>query len=166
MALSKADPAISEKLMWATYAVGAAGVFISLYFLGSGDRAASAAWVAALAVGGSGIISFFRHSVFHRSDAARMGWDLGRRNDFQIEVGFANLAWGVVGIAAWALSWGMKAEGTVTIVFGLYLLLAAGLHLSNVAKPLDEGGKRYGPIINLTVFAVLLLIPGVAAVLA
>lgn len=161
-----ADPGVSQKLMWATYLVGAGGVFVSLYYLGSGDRAASAAWVSALAVGGSGIISFVRHSVFHRSDAVRMGWDLGRRNDFQIEVGFANLAWGLAGVAAWALSWGTKAQGAVTIVFGLYLLFAAVLHVSNVAKPAEEGGRRYGPIISLTMFSIMLLIPGVAAVTA
>ena len=34
--------------------------------------------------------AFVRHAVLHRSDAARMGWDLGRRNNFQIEVGMAS----------------------------------------------------------------------------
>lgn len=160
------NPAASLRLMWATYAVGGFGAFMALYFLGAGNTEAAAAWVSAVAVGGSGLISFVRHSVFHRSDAARMGWDLGRRNEFQIEVGLANLAWGVVGIAAWALSWGIQAEGAVTIVFGLYLLFAAILHLADIGKSTDEGGHRYGPLIATFIFAAVLLIPGIAAVLA
>jgi nucleoside 2-deoxyribosyltransferase len=51
-------------------------------------------------VGATGLVSLLRHSVFHRSDAVRMGWDHGRRNDVQMEIGFANLAWVLVGIAA------------------------------------------------------------------
>ena len=151
--------------MWATYAVGGLGIFMGLYLLGTGDTAAAASWVCACAVGGAGLLSFVRHSIFHRSDAARMGWDLGRRNEFQIEVGLANLAWGVVGIAAWALAWGTTAQGAVIIIFGLYLLFAALLHLSDIFKAPDEGGRRFGPLIATTVFAVFLLVPGVAAVL-
>lgn len=159
------DPTISRYLMWATYVVGGIGVFFSLYFLGSGDRAASAAWVSVLAVGGSGLISFVRHSIFHRSDAARMGWDLGRTNDFQIEVGFANLAWGIVGVAAWALSWGTAAQGTVTIVFAIYLLLSTIPHVGNVRKSAEEGGGRWGPIFSMLIFGGFLLYLGGAAVI-
>lgn len=151
--------------MWATYAVGGLGTFMGLYFLGSGDTAPAASWTCAVAVGGSGLISFVRHSIFHRSDAARMGWDLGRRNEFQIEVGLANLAWGIVGVAAWALDWGTTAQGAVIIIFGLYLLFAAILHLADITKAADEGGHRFGPLIAVTVFAALLLVVGVAAVL-
>ena len=165
MALS-ANPAVSLRLMWATYAVGGLGTLMGLYFLGAGDTAAAAAWVCAVAVGGSGLISFVRHSIFHRSDAARMGWDLGRRNEVQIEVGLANLAWGVVGVAAWALAWGVKAEGAIIIIFGLYLLFAAILHLTDITKSAEEGGRRYGPLVATAVFSVLLLIPGIAAVMA
>ena len=90
-------------------------------------------------------MSFVRHSVFHRSDAARMGWDYGRRNDFQIEVGLANLAIGATGIAAWALGWGVHAEGTVVVVFGLYLLGAALLHGSEIKDIRGGGGRPVRP---------------------
>ena len=46
--------------------------------------------VALWSVGALGVAAFVRHAVLHRSDAARMGWDLGRRNNFQIEVGMAS----------------------------------------------------------------------------
>ena len=37
-----------------------------------------------------------------------MHWDYGRRNDFQIEVGLADLSWGLVGLTAWFLDWGYE----------------------------------------------------------
>jgi hypothetical protein len=161
-----ADPAVSRRLMMATYAVGAVGLAVSFWYLGDGDAGASAAWAAVVAVGGSGLLSFVRHSVFHRSDAARMGWDYGRRNNFQIEVGLANLAIGATGIAAWALGWGVHAEGTVVVVFGLYLLGAALLHASELRDSGAEGGGRFGPLLATVAFSAALLWVGVAAVRA
>ncbi len=158
------DPAISRWLMRATYAVGGIGLFVSFWLMSSGNREAAAAWASAVAVGGAGLLSFVRHSVFHRSDAARMNWDLGRRNDFQIEVGLANLAWGVTGVAAWALDWGTRAEGGITIVFGLYLLGAAVLHASELRQPEESGGGRLAPTLATAAFAVMLLAAGGAAV--
>lgn len=149
--------------MVATYVVGGVGLAVSLWYQGDGDEAAASAWAAAVGVGATGILSFLRHSVFHRSDAARMGWDYGRRNDFQIEVGLANLAWGLVGVAAWALGWGSQARGAVVLVFGTYMAGATLLHLSELRHPDTEGGGRVGPLLGSAVFAVLLLVVGVSA---
>ena len=85
----------------------------------------SLALAALLTVGAGGILSFFRHAVFHRSDAARMGWDYGTTNAFQIETGLANLAWGSAAILAVALDWGLAAQSTTLLVFGLYMIGAA-----------------------------------------
>ena len=93
-------PRISKVLMQVTWLVGGIGLFFGLNALSNGQIASAVQWVALWSVGGVGLLSFVRHAVFHRSDAVRMGWDLGRRNDFQIEVGFANLAWGVVAVVA------------------------------------------------------------------
>ena len=161
---SPASPSISRWLMIATYAVGGFGLAMSFNSLGSGDRSAAASWAAAVAVGGSGLLSFVRHSVFHRSDAARMHWDYGRRNDFQIEVGLANLSWGLVGLAAWILDWGTKAEGSITLVFGLYLLGRASSMPPRSAGPRNRaevGTRRPLPPWS---FAAGLLVCGVAAV--
>ena len=157
-------PAVSNRLMLTTYAVGGFGLAVAFYYLGKGEQAAAASWAAAVAVGGSGVLSFVRHAVFHRSDAARMGWDYGRRNDFQIEVGLANLAIGVVGIAAWALGWGTAAEGAVVLVFGVYMLGAALLHGSEIRSSAEEGGGRFGPLLATVAFAGALVVLGVAAV--
>ncbi|MBK6680706.1 MAG: hypothetical protein IPG53_12075 [Ignavibacteriales bacterium] len=42
-----------------------------------------------------GILAFIRHVVFHKSDALRLGWEADRP-DWMFEVGFANLAFGVI----------------------------------------------------------------------
>ncbi len=146
--------------MAGTYVVG--GVMLAISFSQqSGDATAAAYWAAAGCVGGVGVISFVRHSVFHRSDAARMGWDYGRRNDFQIEVGIANLSWGLLGILTWALDWGPTAAGAITISFGTYMLGAAVLHLLEL-----RGGanRRPGPAFAGLAFAIALLAAGASAV--
>ena len=44
--------------------------------------------------------SSVQHAVLHRSEAVHMGWGHGDRNNFQIEVCFAILAWGVAAITS------------------------------------------------------------------
>ena len=127
-------PRISKALMQVTWLVGGIGLFFGLNALSAGQIPSALRWVALWSVGGVGLLSFVRHAVFHRSDAVRMGWDLGRRNDFQIEVGFANLAWGVVAIVASCLNWGTKSLGCLILVFGIYMLQAAVLHLLESAR--------------------------------
>lgn len=144
--------------MITTYVLGGAALGVSF---GVQDRTGSAYWLAAGAVGITGILSFVRHAVFHRSDAARMHWDLGRRNDFQIEVGIANLAWGVVGVACWLLALGPEAAGAVALVFGIYLLGAAVLHGAELRRPVGEGGGRVVPTAMTALFAVLVLVAAV-----
>ena len=146
--------------MIATYVVGGVGLALAFNAMAAGDTSTGAAWASAVAVGGSGLLSFVRHSIFHRSDAARMRWDYGSRNDFQIEVGLANLAWGVVGIAAWALDWGVEAQGAVILVFGLYLLFAGILHLSEAFAPQAAGGHRYASTVATFAFASALVVCG------
>lgn len=155
------SPKISRVLMIATYAIGGVGLFVAFSAMSSGDRAKSAEWAAVVAVGGSGLLSFVRHSIFHRSDAARMNWDYGRRNDFQIEVGFANLAIGISGVLSWLLDWGIRAQGAVVITYGIYLLAAALLHGSELARPRHEGGGRYAPAVAAFAFAGALLASGI-----
>jgi hypothetical protein len=160
---SSTTPSASRHLMTASYIVGGVGLAVSFWYQGRGDRAMAATWAAAVAVGGTGLLSFVRHSLFHRSDAVRMGWDYGRRNDFQIEVGFANLAWGLVGLATCVFAWGAQAQGGVVLVFGVYMLSAAVLHLSELRRSPEEGGGRVGPVIGSAAFAVALLAAGFSA---
>ena len=108
-----------------TYLSGGVGLFIGFNTVSGDDPSLSAATL--IGVGLTGLLSFFRHSVFHASDAKRMGWDLGRRNNFQIEVGIANLAWGALAIFAVALDWGLRTEAASFLVFGFYMLGVAAM---------------------------------------
>ncbi len=150
-----ADPAISARLMIATYVVGAIGIAIGMTTVLAQPPRLGLACL--LAVGITGLLSFVRHAVFHRSDAARMGWDYGRRNNFQIEVGLANLAWGVVALLAAGLDWGLAVEGALFLVFGLYL---GGVSVMQFASTPASGRRALGPLIGLTSFAVMLLVVG------
>src|SRR5271166_5180723 len=92
-AISK-TPAIVA--MYLGYAAGAVGIGLGFSKSNSIDALEP---VVLLSVGLLGVVSVVRHSMLHRSDAARMGWDLGQRDNFQIEVGSANLAWGLLAFA-------------------------------------------------------------------
>lgn len=137
--------------MWLGYAVAAYG-----FFLAGGKHHAAAALepVAIWSVGGLGIISFVRHAVLHRSDAARMGWDLGLRNNFQLEVGMANLAWGLAAIAAVTFDWGVAAQAGITLLFAAYLLQAFVLHLVSMR---DGSQGRHGSAAWVPTIATLAL---------
>ena len=108
--------------MLATYLSGGIGYFIGFMRLGSGGAEAAISPVALLSVGVVGIISMIRHSVFHRSDAIRMGWDQGRRNNFQIEVGFANLAIGLPAILAVSLGCDDIVSAAFVLAYALCFL--------------------------------------------
>ncbi len=116
------DPRASKVVMLATYAAGAVGYFLGFYRLSSSGAADAITPVALLSVGLVGTLSMVRHSLLHRSDAVRMGWDLGRRNNFQIEVGFANLAIGGAALAAVVLGWGVEAQAALTLTYALYFV--------------------------------------------
>ena len=154
--MNKDDPKYSALLMGATYAIGTAGVAIGLSTVH--DDPPSLTLACLLAVGGGGFLSWVRHSIFHRSDAIRMGWDFGSRNSFQIEVGIANLAWALLAFLAVILDWGIVAEAASMLVFGFYLGAVA---LMVVFGPRDEHAKRaWMPIVGMGIFATLLIVVG------
>ena len=112
----RTNPAVARALMIATYAIGGAGYVIAFAV----DVVDAVKWVCLLSVGVVGVISMVRHSIFHRADAARMGWDLGKTNNFQIETGFANGAMGVVALLAVFGDWGTVAQAAIIAVYALY----------------------------------------------
>jgi hypothetical protein len=141
--------------MIATYVVGGVGLAV-----GFGTVAAeppSLTWAVLLAVGGGGILSFVRHSILHESDAARMGWGIGRRNNFQIEVGLANLAWGLLAVLAVVLGWGLAAEAACFLVFGLYL---GAVTVMLVTTPPSQRTRPWRQAAVMGLFAAMLLVIG------
>jgi hypothetical protein len=107
-------------------------LFAGIFGVGVGisrlpDAASALAVVTPTAVGLVGLLAFFRHFVFHRSDAKRLGWE-SIRAEFQYEVGFANLAFAFVAFLAYFGGWGVAAQVAVVLGYGLYLLQAALLY--------------------------------------
>lgn len=130
----------------------AAGVHIALdNTVDSRIRKLELAWLylAGLSVAGSGLSGFFGHVFMSDVIAASIGWPAG--SPFQLEMGFANLALGVLGILAMGRRDGFR-EATViavavigvgaTIVHGLDILESGNLapgntvqNISNLLRP-------------------------------
>ncbi len=156
MKTAGADTRAANVLMALTYAVAAAGIGFGFSALSDADPDLGLATL--LAVGAGGILSFVRHAVFHRADAARIGWTAERTNPFQIEVGLANLAWGLFAVLAVALSWGLAAEAAGFIVFGLYM---GSVAIFEVVISRGHNARPWAQVIPSVAFAVLLLVIGV-----
>ena len=142
-------------LMILTYAVGSIGVLIGYTTVQHTPPTLDSATL--LAVGATGVLSFLRHAVWNRSDAIRGGWDYGVRNMFQIEVGIANLAWGVLAILAVVLHWGIRVEAATFLVSGLYF---AGVSIMTVVLR-DIRNRKIGGWIAITIWALVLIVLGV-----
>jgi hypothetical protein len=107
--------------------VGSAGIFFGFYFLDTAPKT-SFAIVTAATVGLVGVLAFVRHIFFFRSDAERLGWPTDSP-DWMFEVGFANLSFGFMGLAASLIPLDTKVQAVVLFGYALYLFQAAMLHL-------------------------------------
>ncbi len=106
--------------------IGSVGIFMGFYYLSSAPEKAYPI-VTFSTVGIVGVLAFIRHVIFHKSDAKRLGWETDRP-DWMFEVGFANLAFGLMGIAA-AFYFNMIQVHTVVLFgYAIYLLQASLLH--------------------------------------
>ena len=138
-------------------AVGAVGIFIGFYLLANNPFTA-VAFVTGTSVGVVGILAFVRHVIFHRADAARMGWQTDRP-DWQFEVGFANLAFAVpaVVVVIWLPSY--PAFFVLILGYALYLAQAAALHLYRYLTDENRSAARlWRSVIGTSLFAVLMLV--------
>jgi hypothetical protein len=120
--------------------IGSVGIFFGFYFYFQPDIPLAVNVVSFCSVGLLGVISFIRHFFFYKSDAQRMGWET-KHPDWQFEVGFANLAFGVVGLCAVLGKWGLVAQGAILAGYGAYLLLAA---LLNAYRSMVGEQKSFG----------------------
>jgi hypothetical protein len=127
--------------MGMTMAVSMIGIFIGIFFLFV-DTDFAIRFATAVIVGLVGIISFIRHSVYYRSDQVRMGWRQDHP-EFQLEVGYANLALGIWALVAAAFSWILVCAAMLAS-YGTYLLCTLLLHLyeARVGKELQIPGHR------------------------
>lgn len=145
-------------LMWLTYLIGGIGAFIGFYTINLDPP--SLTIPALLSVGITGVLSFVRHSIYHRSDAVRGGWDYGTRNNFQIEVGLANLAWGLYAIVAVVLDWGLMALSASFLISGAYFVLVTIF----VIVTGDLKDRRIGPLIGIGAWGIVMISLGILGV--
>jgi hypothetical protein len=118
---------VARWISFARITVVAVGIFLGFYYLGS-DMEKSLAIVTVTTVGIVGVLAWFGHFIFHKSDAARLGWQTDRP-DWMWEVGFANFAFGFMGLLAVFAGWGVHAQALALLGYSFYLFQAAMLHL-------------------------------------
>jgi len=106
--------------------VGSIGIFLGFYHLANHPEE-SMRVVTLTTVGVVGTLAFVRHVLFHRADAKRMGWET-ERPDWAFEVGYANLAFGVMGFVAAFLPQGSRSQALILLGYALYLAQASALH--------------------------------------
>jgi len=161
MARTTAGPAIAAVLFAATIVTIIIGIFLTIYYLFT-DPGFAYRVAAALLVGVVGLLSFFRHSVFYRSDQARMGWTQDHP-EFQLEVGYANLAIGLIAVMAAGLNWGPLTCAISLLTYGTYLLCALLLHLYEAVYVVEIRGRATKSVINTAFFVAALYIFGFLA---
>lgn len=120
--------------------VSAVGLFLGFYVL-SAHPATAFRIVAGSCVGIVGLLAFLRHTVFHRDDAARLGWAT-ERPDWQYEVGFANLAFALMAGLAVCLAGDARVAGVVLAGYAAYLVQAAFLHLHRYLTDAERSPAR------------------------
>ena len=106
--------------------VGSIGIFLGFYYLTSNSDL-SLGLVTLTTVGIVGILGFVRHVIFYKSDAKRLGWETDRP-DWMFEVGFANLAFGLMGVLSVVGNQVPHTQAFVLLGYAAYLLQAAALH--------------------------------------
>jgi len=141
----------------------ALSIFLGFFFLP--DVSKSIDIILLLAVGVIGVLSFFSHVIFHAQDAKRLGWQT-ERPDWQFEVGFANLAIGLVGLVAYNFGWELTAKAGIVLIYGLYLLQAAILHTIRAIQEHDTNIQHLiMSVFSAIVFSGYLVIFGIIALI-
>lgn len=142
--------------MGVSYLVGAVGLYFG-FSAASGSDPTKFGLFVLLGVGGPTVAGFIRHVFLWKGDASRLGFE-AKDPSWMWEVGFANLAIALAAILTFALDWGVKAQATVAIIMGVYMLGATLVHLlSWRTKSADE---RQSPFVHIglpLIYAVLLL---------
>ena len=110
-----------------------------------GDRARQSEAILSYVLGVSGAIGMFNvvtHTVFADDVAASIGWPAG--NPFQTEVGFANLAIGIIGIACfWRYDFWLPAVVAKTI----FAWGAGVTHVLDIVRTGNMAANNSGPIL-------------------
>ena len=94
-------------------------------------------YMLAVGVAGSGIGSFFAHAFLADEVADSIGWPAG--SSFQLEVAFANLALGILGILAMNRRDGFRDATVIAVT-----IFAAGATIAHVTDIVETGNLAAG----------------------
>lgn len=157
---------MARLFMILTYIAGGGGVALAFYYLGDGgygaDEAMSVLTLALCVIVGG--LSWVRHFLLWKSDARLLGVE-GQSPFFHWEVGFANGAFALAGLLAFALDWGVYAMGAVVLAYAFYLLQAAVLHGWRYFSGQSRTPARlWGSFVGLTALCVMVIVAASLAI--
>jgi uncharacterized membrane protein len=144
--------------------IGAVGIFFGFFYLGKNPQL-SLEIVTVSTVGLVGVLAFVRHLVFHKADAKRMGWETDRP-EWAYEVGFANLAFGFMGLFAVFAKLGVQAQALTVLGYAVYLMQAAFLHGNQYFSGNDRSPEKlWRVVIGTGSFSAMMLFFSINALL-
>lgn len=156
---------MSKWIVLAGMFIGAVGIFFGFFYLAK-DPQLALAIVTATTVGLVGVLAFVRHFFFHQADARRLGWETDRP-EWAYEVGFANLAFGVMGLLAVLAGLGSQAQALTVLGYAAYLMQAAFLHgYQYFSSDNKSAEKLWRIVIGTGSFAAMMLFFSIHALLA
>ncbi|MDP2875614.1 MAG: hypothetical protein Q8O00_05465 [Holophaga sp.] len=140
---------------YAGMVIGSIGLFFGFYYLGTRPDT-SIRLVTLTTVGIVGILAFARHVIFHKSDAKRLGWETDRP-DWMFEVGFANLAFGIIAIIAVLGHHSPKTQAIILLGYAIYLAQAAVLHgYRYFTDPIKSPARLWRSCISTLLYAAMM----------
>ncbi len=141
-------------------AIGTIGIFLGFWYLND-DRSLALLLVTVATVGITGILAFIRHVIFYKSDMRRLGMETGNP-EWMFEVGFANLAFGFMGLAPLFIRGNTALMGIVLLGYAVYLFQAAMLHLNKyLTDPKRDPARLWRSVTGTLVYVVMMTVFGV-----
>lgn len=107
-----------------------------------------------IGVGLSGFYAFTGHFFVAKEVAASIGWPTG--NPFQTEVGFSNLAFGMMGFLCFRF--GHEFKLATAIGYSVFLLGAAYTHLLDIQQNENHASGNSGAVLYFDIFLPLVLL--------
>lgn len=149
---------VARLLMILTYIAGGVGVALAFYTIGDDSKLALTYITVAYAVF-IGLLSWVRHVLAWKDDAARLSVGDQPTPFFQWEVGFANGAFAVAGLLAVVFDWGVAAMAVAVLGYAMYLLQAALLNGRRYFSGQSRTAARlWGSLVGNGVLAVLVIV--------